>query len=157
AELAGSHPSVRSIIVMDEDERVDDDLDQIAAARAELVKDSSKARLTTLDQLVAAGAYPTRTPLPPCDESGDRVVQLMPSSGTTGTPKGAMLDERYMKAYLNRQVPGVPVVVLSFAPMGHSAGRGRVYSTLLRGGSVYFVAKPDMSTVFDDLRLVRPT
>jgi fatty acid CoA ligase FadD9 len=48
-------------------------------------------------------------------------------------------------------------VRLCFAPMNHFLGRGQVFSALARGGTAYFTAEPDMSTLFEDFRLVRPT
>ena len=51
AQFAGSHPSIRSIIAMDYDERVDDDREQFAAAQTELAQTKSAAQLVTLDEL----------------------------------------------------------------------------------------------------------
>jgi fatty acid CoA ligase FadD9 len=42
-------------------------------------------------------------------------------------------------------------------PLNHGAGRGAIFRSILRGGTTYFVAKSDMSTLFDDMRLARPT
>ena len=36
-------------------------------------------------------------------------------------------------------------------------GRGILYGTLGHGGTAYFAAKSDLSTLFEDLALVRPT
>ena len=51
----------------------------------------------------------------------------------------------------------MPTVRLCFAPLNHFMGRGAVFNTLARGGTVYFTANADMSTLFEDWRLVRPT
>jgi fatty acid CoA ligase FadD9 len=42
-------------------------------------------------------------------------------------------------------------------PMSHAAGRGVLYGTLGNGGTAYFAAKNDLSTMLEDLALVRPT
>jgi fatty acid CoA ligase FadD9 len=42
-------------------------------------------------------------------------------------------------------------------PMSHVMGRGTLYGTLGNGGTAYFAAKSDLSTLIEDLRLVRPT
>ena len=42
-------------------------------------------------------------------------------------------------------------------PMSHVMGRGILYGTLGNGGTAYFAAKSDLSTLLEDLRLVRPT
>ena len=36
-------------------------------------------------------------------------------------------------------------------------GRGILYGTLGQGGTAYFTARSDLSTLFEDLALVRPT
>src|SRR6476660_5602262 len=41
--------------------------------------------------------------------------------------------------------------------MNHMVGRGMVFGTLARGGTAYFTARPDLSTLFEDIRLARPT
>jgi fatty acid CoA ligase FadD9 len=42
-------------------------------------------------------------------------------------------------------------------PMSHLIGYGYVILTLANGGTSYFAAKSDLSTLFEDLALVRPT
>ncbi len=42
-------------------------------------------------------------------------------------------------------------------PMSHANGRQVLYGTLSNGGTAYFTARSDLSTLFDDLALVRPT
>ena len=41
--------------------------------------------------------------------------------------------------------------------MSHVMGRGILYGTLGNGGTAYFTARSDLSTLFEDLALVRPT
>jgi fatty acid CoA ligase FadD9 len=50
-----------------------------------------------------------------------------------------------------------PSISLSFMPMSHAMGRCIVYGTLTKGGTAYFTAKSDLSTLLEDLALVRPT
>src|SRR3569833_3899265 len=42
-------------------------------------------------------------------------------------------------------------------PMSHVMGRGALYGALSAGGTVYFAARPDLSTFLEDLALSRPT
>jgi len=51
----------------------------------------------------------------------------------------------------------LPAITLSFMPVSHVMGRVILYSTLGAGGTAYFTAKSDLSTLLDDLALVRPT
>ncbi|HXO52190.1 MAG TPA: carboxylic acid reductase, partial [Mycobacterium sp.] len=46
---------------------------------------------------------------------------------------------------------------LNFMPISHIMGRVILYSTLGVGGTAYFCAKSDLSTLLDDLALARPT
>ena len=51
----------------------------------------------------------------------------------------------------------LPAITLSFMPISHVMGRVILYSTLGAGGTAYFAAKSDLSTLLEDLSLVRPT
>src|SRR3546814_20266662 len=41
--------------------------------------------------------------------------------------------------------------------MNHQIGRGQIFSALARGGTAYITARPDLSELFNDIRIVRPT
>src|SRR6202021_3316072 len=45
----------------------------------------------------------------------------------------------------------------NFMPLSHIAGRMPLAAAFLTGGTSYFVAQSDLSTLFDDWALVRPT
>ena len=51
----------------------------------------------------------------------------------------------------------LPAITFNFMPISHVMGRVILYSTLGAGGTAYFAAKSDLSTLLDDLALVRPT
>jgi fatty acid CoA ligase FadD9 len=157
AQLVGAQESVRALVVFDYDERADDDREAVAAARTALARSGSQARLVTLAELIVAGEAFDWEPPPPSEQGPDRVAMLMHSSGTTGTPKGAILLERQAQSSFKPASPRLPRVRLCFAPMNHTMGRGTLYGTIAHGGTAYFVTKPDLSTLFEDLRLVRPT
>jgi fatty acid CoA ligase FadD9 len=53
--------------------------------------------------------------------------------------------------------PGVPVLNVNFMPLNHLGGRVPLASAFIAGGTSYFVPKSDLSTLFDDWALVRPT
>jgi len=43
------------------------------------------------------------------------------------------------------------------APLNHIMGRGNLYGILSAGGTGYFTLQPDLSTLLEDIRIVRPT
>ena len=157
AELAARHAGVRLVVAMDVDGRVDDDRERVEAARATLAGAGRPVALVTIDELVAASSPGDWQP-PEIDDADDRMVMLIHSSGSTGRPKGVIIDAKYAKSQFTTTVPiPIPVVRLCFAPMNHAMGRGTVYTTLARGGTASFTARPDMSTLLEDFALVRPT
>ncbi|NUP29207.1 MAG: thioester reductase domain-containing protein, partial [Nocardia sp.] len=94
----------------------------------------------------------------------DPLALLIYTSGSTGAPKGAMITERLVadqwRASTSErwgQRGAEPAIALGFMPMSHIMGRAILYTALARGGTVYFAAASDLSTLLDDLALVRPT
>jgi fatty acid CoA ligase FadD9 len=93
------------------------------------------------------------------DADPDRLVSILYTSGTTGSPKGAMyLDAIWARRmrYTLREPP-VPIVTIGCMPLNHVMGRFTIYRTMMRGGLTCFVGKSDMSTLLEDIRLARPT
>ncbi len=155
AELAARQSSVHTLISFDLDLRIDADREQWTKAEAQLA--GSGTALVTIDDLVAAGSGRPWEPLAPLTDP-QRMALLIHSSGSTGTPKGAIVTERHARfQFTNIPSTPLPTVRLCFAPMNHFMGRGAVFNTLARGGTAYFTANADMSTLFEDWRLVRPT
>jgi fatty acid CoA ligase FadD9 len=156
--LAAANGGVRSLVVMDADARDDDDQARLQAARAELAKNGSPIAVATLDELIEYGRAFEWTPPANSAEGEQRLSAVMYTSGSTGTPKGALLPEYYTKTMCwTLSGPAAPTITLAYAPMNHMMGRISVFSTLTQGGTVYFALKSDMSTLFDDIRIARPT
>lgn len=110
----------------------------------------------TLSAMLATGATLPAVP-PYVDQDNDNpLVSLLYTSGSTGTPKAAMYSER-MSSIVWRDPSPAPAIVLNYMPMSHFYGRAFLYTTMAAGGTNYFVAKHDMSTLFEDFALVRPT
>jgi len=157
ANLVATQKSVRMLILLDYDRRVDDDCESYAAVKRILFQSDTQAQLITITELISYGEAIEWKPLPPINQDMNRVAMLMHSSGTTGIPKGAIFFDRHARSSLAPAAFIWPRVRLCFVSMNHTMGRGTVYGTIAHGGSVYFSAKSDMSTFFDDIGLVRPT
>ncbi|CAE6911358.1 3-[(3aS,4S,7aS)-7a-methyl-1, 5-dioxo-octahydro-1H-inden-4-yl]propanoyl:CoA ligase [Paraburkholderia domus] len=80
------------------------------------------------------------------------LAAIMPTGGTTGSPKGVMLSHRNLSLSVANGVintpyhPGERIVNLAAAPMTHSAGFLSLSATS-RGGTVVVLTKPDPSSL----------
>ena len=156
--LSGHAPG--RLVVFDYHPEVDAHRQALDAARAALA--DSAVIVETLADVIERGKA-----LPPAgavsvDASEDTLSLLIYTSGSTGAPKGAMNTERraikfWRKSDADLREQGPPSITLNFMPMSHVMGRQVLYGTLGNGGTAYFVAKSDLSTLFEDLALVRPT
>jgi fatty acid CoA ligase FadD9 len=159
--LTGHTPA--RLAVFDYLPEVDDQREAFDAARARLAEAGSPVVVETLADVLERGKALPSARLNVPDED-DPLALLIYTSGSTGTPKGAMYTERRV-ADLWRRSTNVtwghegdePWITLSFMPMSHVIGRSILYGTLGRGGTAYFVARSDLSTLLEDLALVRPT
>ncbi|WP_020099637.1 carboxylic acid reductase [Mycobacterium sp. 360MFTsu5.1] len=156
--VLGAGAALTRMVVFDHQAAVDDEREAIERAAARLAERG--VVVETLADMVARGAaLPAVEPVVSADV--DPLLVLIYTSGSTGTPKGAMYPERLVtnawRTGLTHQQPALPSIVLSFLPMSHMMGRGTVYRTLAHGGTVYFAAKSDLSTLLEDIALVRPT
>ena len=158
-ESALDSTSLRHLLVFDYEPAVDDHRDNLERARARLSDAGMPVVIDTLADVVERG----RT-LPPepvyTGGSDDRLAMIMYTSGSTGAPKGAMFTERTVAAlWTSRFVSDAeaPVFNVNFMPLNHLGGRLPLVSSFLAGGTSYFVPESDLSTVFEDWALVRPT
>ena len=142
---------------------VDDQREAFDAARTRLAEAGSPVLVETLAELLERGKSLPAVPEFVPDDDDDPLSLLIYTSGSTGAPKGAMYPERLVANFWRRSRwnwsgPSVePSITLSFMPMSHVMGRGVLYGTLGHGGTAYFTARSDLSTLFEDLALVRPT
>ncbi|WP_067674273.1 carboxylic acid reductase [Nocardia miyunensis] len=151
--LATGSPS--TLIVFDHHPRDDEHRAAVEAARARLADRPVVVR--TLAQDIARGGELPEAPLH-TGAGEDALALLVYTSGSTGTPKGAMYPESLVaRMWRNGADRPFPSIGFSFMPMSHVAGRGSLLSCLSHGGTVYFAARSDMSTLFEDLALARPT
>ncbi|MBN9635969.1 MAG: AMP-binding protein, partial [Actinobacteria bacterium] len=156
--VSGASAALTRVVVFDHHAQVDDEREAVERAATRLAERG--VVVETFAEMVARGAaLPAVEPASSVEP--DPLLVLIYTSGSTGTPKGAMYPERLVtnawRTGLVSQQPALPSIVLSFLPMSHMMGRGTVYRTLAHGGTVYFAAKSDLSTLLEDIALVRPT
>jgi fatty acid CoA ligase FadD9 len=161
AVLAGAAP--QRVIVFDYEPADDDQRDRFEAARRRLADAGSPVVVDTLADVIERGRALPATPLYVPDSGDDNpLLSLYYTSGSTGTPKGAIYTERMLSFGWLRHTQtmtrsDVPLIIVSYLPMSHLAGHGSVVGSLASGGTSYFAAKSDISTLFEDIALVRPT
>ncbi|OBA59641.1 oxidoreductase [Mycobacterium sp. 1100029.7] len=152
--------SLRRLVVFDYQPQIDDHRENLQRAQAKLADAGLAVRIETFHDLVERGRE-----LPPepmyTGETDERLAMIMYTSGSTGLPKGAMYTERMViKLWTTELYPeftDVPVFNVNFMPLNHVGGRIPLASAFQAGGTSYFVPESDLSTLFDDWNLVRPT
>jgi fatty acid CoA ligase FadD9 len=147
------------LVVFDYRSELDDNREALQSAHERL--DDLSLTIETLNEVRERGA---KLPAAPAVEvrEDDPLALLIYTSGSTGAPKGAMYPQSNVAKMWNRSTknwfgPSAASISLNFMPMSHVMGRGTLYGTLGNGGTAYFAAKSDLSTLLEDLRLVRPT
>ncbi|HXO82585.1 MAG TPA: carboxylic acid reductase [Mycobacterium sp.] len=154
AALDGTAP--QRLMVFDYEPRDDGQQAAYDAARARLADSGSAVIIETINEVVEHGAALSPAPLFAAADGEDPLAWVFYTSGTTGTPKGAMFTESLCIGTWLAQ-SDQPVITLSYMPMSHLIGYGYVIMTLANGGTSYFAGKSDLSTLFDDLAMARPT
>ena len=163
-ELAETAHAPKRLVVFDYHPEIDDHREAFESASARLA--DRQVTVEALDDVIKQGAQHTDGPDTPRGDR-DALRLLIYTSGSTGTPKGAMYTDRLMANTWggfgwvgpdwDNRGGKLPAITLSFMPVSHVMGRVILYSTLGAGGTAYFTAKSDLSTLLDDLALVRPT
>jgi fatty acid CoA ligase FadD9 len=158
-EAALGSPTLRRVVVFDHQPESDEHRDNLQRARQRL----RDADMTTAIDTLAADALRGAT-LPPAElytgDTDQRLAVIFYTSGSTGTPKGAMYTEAMVRMMWTQSFADsarTPVINVNFMPLNHLGGRLALGSSFVAGGTSYFVAKPDLTTLFEDWTLVRPT
>ncbi|ALE84468.1 carboxylic acid reductase [Pseudonocardia sp. HH130629-09] len=154
-ELARAAERTPRLVVFDHHPEIDDERETLAEAAVAL------PTVQTLDEVLDGAAQLPLAPLHSPDGDDDPLAVLIYTSGSTGAPKGAMYPQRAQwRAWSGHamSLPATrPTISLNFMPLSHMMGRTVLLSTLGSGGIAYFVARSDLSTLFEDLALARPT
>ncbi len=158
-ESALESTSLRRLVVFDYRPDVDDERESLERAKAKLTEAGLAVAVDTLAEVVEHGRSLPRVPADTTG-TGDRLAIVMYTSGSTGAPKGAMLTEQIIgRLWTADFAPptGGAVFNVNFMPLNHVGGRLPIMAAFLAGGTSYFVPESDLSTLFDDWTLVRPT
>ncbi len=151
------HGSIRSLIVFDYEEKADAERESFEAAKAKLKESDVPTQIISLNDLLVFGEQKDFAFLPPNEEGERRMMGIVHSSGSTGKPKGAIMPESAAKELWMGRKTQMPSLSVSFSPQNHLIGRNGLIGTLCLGGTICFTLKPDMSSLFEDIRIVRPT
>ncbi|MCW1428623.1 carboxylic acid reductase [Novosphingobium sp. JCM 18896] len=144
------------LVVFDYDLRDDDQRERLAAARMTLSDAGCPIVVDTFDEVIARGSKLETPPLYLPGEGEDPLAWLFYTSGSTGTPKGAIFTQSLViGTWLHDH--DIPSITLSFMPMAHLVGNGYLLMALANGGTSYCAPKADLSTMFEDFSLARPT
>src|SRR5277367_6427522 len=150
------------LVVFDYRSELDDNREGLQSAHERLADLS--LTIETLNEVRERGAKLPATPraAPRAEDVADPLALLIYTSGSTGAPKGAMYPQSnvgklWCRSSRNWFGPSAASITLNFTPMSHGMGRVILYGTLGNGGTAYFAAKSDLSTLLEDLKLVRPT
>ena len=154
AVLAGRAPE--RLLVFDYKPRDDDQRQRFEAALERLANANCAVVVDALETVVKRGEAVPAPPLYVPDADEDPLAWLFYTSGSTGTPKGAIFTERLVVGTWLSDT-GRPAITLSFMPMSHLIGNGYLLMALAGGGTSYCSPKSDLSTLFEDFSLARPT
>ncbi|WP_327417482.1 carboxylic acid reductase [Streptomyces sp. NBC_01233] len=159
-DAAAESTSLRRLLVFDYCGEIDDQREKLEAARRRLTESGSPIVLDLLTDVIERGSLLPPAPDFEATPDDDRLATLLYTSGSTGTPKGAMFTHKLIRTLWTEFWPyarGLPIIGINYLPMTHAVGRALLMETLICGGTGYFTAKSDLSTLLEDVALVRPT
>jgi fatty acid CoA ligase FadD9 len=158
-ECALNSASLRRLVVFDYQPEVDEQRESVERARQRLRDAGMQVVVEALGDVIERGGAFAAEPVY-TGGTDERLAMILYTSGSTGAPKGAMYTERMVsKLWTSSFVSAsdTPVINVNFMPLNHLGGRLPLVSSFVAGGTSYFVPESDLSTLFDDWALVRPT
>ncbi|MFV0644837.1 MAG: carboxylic acid reductase [Sphingomonadaceae bacterium] len=154
--LAIASDNTRCVLIFDFDGLDSSAEAALLDAQARLEQEKPGCTLLPFSEVIRRGeSYPAVKPFVP-DAGTDPLALIYYTSGSTGTPKGVLYSQKLVKsAYANSRE--ISPIVLHYQPLNHSFGMSYIAMALASGGTTFFTAKSDLSTLLDDMKLVRPT
>ncbi|MGH3725791.1 MAG: carboxylic acid reductase, partial [Mycobacterium sp.] len=155
-------PSLRHITVFDYHPGVDAQRESLESAQRRISEADLPISVDVMSAVIGHGRALPDAPLFTAEDGNDPLALVIYTSGSTGTPKGATYTEKmvakpWLRADTLSSKAEIPLINLNFMPMSHVMGRGSLVTALACGGLAYFAASSDMSTLFEDITLTRPT
>ena len=157
-ETTRTSTSLRHLVVLDYHPEIDEHREGIKRAHESLHSSGLSVTIHTVNEMVTHGSALAPVPMY-TDGDGNRLALVLYTSGSTGAPKGAMYSENMVSGIWTTRFTAVdyPVFTVNFMPLSHLSSRLPLSTAFQTGGVCYFVPEPDMSTLFEDWALVRPT
>lgn len=154
--LAISAAETRTILIFDHDGLDEAACAALAAAQERLDGEKPGCRILPFSEVIACGEK-----LPPIEPyvpgpGEDPPALIYYTSGSTGTPKGVIYTQKLVKLGYGLARDHAPIV-LHYQPLNHSFGMSFIALALASGGTIFFTAKSDLSTLLVDMKSVRPT
>ena len=156
-QIALKQDSIKSVIVFNYDDRIDDEIAIVEQAKKTLANADKEKHLFSIDELINYGEEQTWSYLPADENDPEKRAAILHSSGSTGKPKGAVIPRKaIIQNWLGRKT-SLPRITMHLAPLNHIMGRTNLVSSLGCGSTGYFTLQPDLSSLLEDIRLARPT
>ncbi|RVW01975.1 carboxylic acid reductase [Rhodococcus xishaensis] len=163
-DLTTATPSIERLVILDYEAGDDEQRERYEAARARAAHSRLVVELGPLSDDLDIGETLSAVPPFVAPAGDDPLASLIYTSGSTGAPKGAIYTaDMVTRMWVQPPNPiegfdgELPAIYLQYMPLSHIFGLGWLTTTLASGGTGYFAAKSDMSTLLDDLSLTRPT
>ncbi|KAH8102240.1 acetyl-CoA synthetase-like protein [Cristinia sonorae] len=150
-KIAARTPCLKVIVAMDE---VSEGAQSVLTSWAQ----SQSIKFMSLNEVEILGS---KNPIKPPSASSSAIATICYTSGTTGTPKGALLTQGSLALSARNNMSGgdyadQPAVLLSYLPLAHVFERIMEMLTITFGGAIGY-GTGDPLRLMEDLQILRPS